>query len=207
MSAHTCLNCNVKFQNADIQREHYKTDWHRYNLKRRVADLPSITAEDFQKRVLQQRKDDELTKQEISLYCSACRTKFISDKSYANHLNSKKHHENILLAEKNAEKLGNQNDDQMKLVNETTEIPAAKIEDAEDSDSMQVEAVDSDEWDFDNPIENNDCIFCPHHSEDLVENVKHMSVVHSFFIPDTDYLTDLDGLLLYLGEKVARGKF
>lgn len=204
MSSHTCLNCNVKFQNADIQREHYKTDWHRYNLKRRVADLPPITAEDFQKRVLQQRKDDEQAKQDIPLYCSACRTKFISDKSYSNHLNSKKHHENILLAEKSAEKLGNQNDDKMKVVNESTKKPAAQIEDAEDSDGMEVEEVD--EWDYENPIENNDCIFCPHRSEDLVENVKHMSVVHSFFIPDTEFLTDLEGLLLYLGEKVARGK-
>lgn len=208
MSAHTCLNCNVKFQNADIQREHYKTDWHRYNLKRRVADLPPITAEDFQERVLQQRKNDEQTKQEISLYCSACRTKFISDKSYGNHLNSKKHHENILLTEKSAEQLGNQNDAQMKMVNEsiTEAPPVAKIEDANDDDGMQVVEVDSDEWDFDNPIENNVCIFCPHPSEDLVENVKHMSVVHSFFIPDTEYLTDLEGLLLYLGEKVARGE-
>lgn len=30
-----------------------------------------------------------------------------------------------------------------------------------------------------------------------------MSVAHSFFIPDTEYCTDLEGLLYYLGEKVA----
>lgn len=82
----------------------------------------------------------------------------------------------------------------------------AEIVDDNDDD-MPVEEVDSDEWDedFDNPIANHDCIFCSHHSEDLVENVKHMSVVHSFFIPDTEFITDLEGLLLYLGEKVARG--
>lgn len=79
-------------------------------------------------------------------------------------------------------------------------------EGAED-DGMNAEEVDSDEWDedFNNPIENNDCIFCPHHSEDLVENVKHMSVVHSFFIPDTEFIVDLEGLLMYLGVKIARG--
>lgn len=207
MSAHTCLNCNVKFQNADVQREHYKTDWHRYNLKRRVAELPAITAEDFQKRVLQQRTADEKALQDISLHCSACRKQFISDKSYENHINSKKHHENVQLAEKNAEKLGNQNDAQMKPDETKPNEEAAKIEDAEDSDGMNVEEVDSDEWDedFDNPIAKNDCIFCPHHSDDFVENVKHMSTVHSFFIPDTEYITDLEGLLMYLGEKVARG--
>lgn len=200
MSAHTCLNCNVRFQNADIQREHYKTDWHRYNLKRRVGDLPPVTAEEFQKRVLQQRASDEQAQQEISLYCVVCRKQFISEKSHENHLNSKKHKENVLVAEKNGQSLGAQDDIPMKKTQQK--------EESVDEDGMQVEEVDSDEWDedFNNPIANNDCIFCPHHSDDMVENVKHMSSVHSFFIPDTEFIVDLDGLLMYLGEKVARGK-
>lgn len=32
----TCICCRVVFANSDIQREHYRTDWHRYNLKRKV---------------------------------------------------------------------------------------------------------------------------------------------------------------------------
>lgn len=212
MSAFTCLNCNVRFQNADIQREHYKTDWHRYNLKRRVGDLPPVTAEEFQKRVLQQRVADEQAQQEVSLYCNVCRKQFISDKSFDNHLNSKKHKDNVQIAEKKGEHLGGQADIPMKQTQSKQEIIAdnkASInDDNDDKDGMEVEEVDSDEWDddFDNPIANNDCIFCPHHSEDLVENVKHMSTVHSFFIPDTEFITDLEGLLMYLGEKVARGK-
>lgn len=190
----------MRFQNADIQREHYKTDWHRYNLKRRVGDLPPVTAEDFQKRVLQQRASDEQAQQEITLYCAVCRKQFISDKSHENHLNSKKHKENVLIAEKNGENLGDQADIPMKQTQSKEKV--------EDEDDMDAEEVDSDEWDedFDNPIAKNDCIFCPHHSEDLVENVKHMSSVHSFFIPDTEFIVDLEGLLIYLGEKVARGK-
>ena len=41
---------------AELQKAHYKTDWHRYNLKRKVADLPPVTAENFQQRVLAQRE-------------------------------------------------------------------------------------------------------------------------------------------------------
>ena len=41
---------------AELQKAHYKTDWHRYNLKRKVADLPPVTAENFQQRVLAQRQ-------------------------------------------------------------------------------------------------------------------------------------------------------
>lgn len=205
MSNHTCLNCNVKFQNADIQREHYKTDWHRYNLKRRVAELAPITAEDFQKRVIQQRAADEVAQQAVSLYCNVCRKEFISEKSYENHLNSKKHRENAERTEKKTQLLGDQDDTQMKVSAQKTIASTARGTDADD-DGGEIEEVDSDEWceDTENPIENNDCIFCPHHSEDLVENVKHMSVAHSFFVPDTEYIIDLEGLLVYLGEKVTR---
>ena len=52
---YTCMTCRVAFADADQQRAHYKTDWHRYNLKRKVATMPPVTAENFQKRVLAQR--------------------------------------------------------------------------------------------------------------------------------------------------------
>merc|ERR1712226_1268130 len=55
MSSYTCISCRVAFADADLQRGHYKTDWHRYNLKRKVAELPPVTAENFQERVLAQR--------------------------------------------------------------------------------------------------------------------------------------------------------
>ena len=51
----TCLSCQVAFETADAQREHHKTDWHRYNLKRKVADLPPVTAEVFHQRVVGQK--------------------------------------------------------------------------------------------------------------------------------------------------------
>ena len=51
----TCITCRVVFVEADTQRSHYKTDWHRYNLKRKVADMPPVTAENFAERVQAQR--------------------------------------------------------------------------------------------------------------------------------------------------------
>lgn len=54
-AAFTCITCRVAFADADLQRHHYKTDWHRYNLKRKVASLPHVTAEGFNQRVLAQR--------------------------------------------------------------------------------------------------------------------------------------------------------
>lgn len=49
------------------------------------------------------------------------------------------------------------------------------------------------------------CLFCPQQSPDLPDNLTHMSSLHSFFIPDADYLVDLPGLITYLGEKLAVG--
>lgn len=44
---YTCLACQVAFQSADGQRTHYRSDWHRYNLKRKVVNLPPVTFEQF----------------------------------------------------------------------------------------------------------------------------------------------------------------
>lgn len=45
-----------------------------------------------------------------------------------------------------------------------------------------------------------DCLFCCHHSRSLMKNIAHMTKVHSFFIPDVEFLVDLRGLIRYLGE-------
>lgn len=68
--------------------------------------------------------------------------------------------------------------------------------------------MDSDEWEecrikgSDSLIKPRDCLFCNHHSKNMVKNLKHMSTAHSFFIPDVEYCVNVKGLLLYLGEKV-----
>jgi len=96
-------------------------------------------------------------------------------------------------------------------------VPAAKktvkpaecepIEETNDDDYEDVD--DDEEWDEvvseNNPIIHNICLFCTQNSENLLQNIKHMSDIHSFFIPDIEYLVDMKGLLVYLGEKVCQG--
>ncbi len=38
---------------------------------------------------------------------------------------------------------------------------------------------------------------------DVDKNIVHLTEKHSFFIPDAEYLVDMEGLLAYLGEKVS----
>ncbi|XP_003406101.1 tRNA endonuclease ANKZF1 [Loxodonta africana] len=44
-----CLTCDHTLQNHQEQREHYKLDWHRFNLKQRLKDKPHLSALDFEK--------------------------------------------------------------------------------------------------------------------------------------------------------------
>ena len=47
----TCLACAAVFGTPLEQKEHYRSDWHRYNLKRKLAELPPISAEGFARRL------------------------------------------------------------------------------------------------------------------------------------------------------------
>nr|CAG4645531.1 EOG090X06E3 [Lynceus sp. MCZ IZ 141354] len=192
--SYTCTGCHVVFKEADLQREHYKTDWHRYNLKRKVADLPPVTAEGFQQRVLAQRAqavEDEAA-QNRTPYCEACKKRFGSDKSYVNHLNSHKHQENALLAAQREP---------------STKPAVSKTEVEEEEEEEEVEEVDSDEWEefTDDPIPVNKCLFCSKESKNLDDNLIHMTKMHGFFVPDAEFVTDMEGLIGYLGAKVGQG--
>ena len=76
-----------------------------------------------------------------------------------------------------------------------------------DSDSeLSVEELDSDEWeewDEGEGIPPSSCLFCAHGSSDLAANLRHMTQSHSFFVPDAEYVTDMEGLVTYLGQKVS----
>lgn len=206
----TCINCNVKFHTADIQREHYKTDWHRYNLKRRIADLPPVTAESFQLRVIQQRNEDQIALEQTATTsrCTKCQKVFNSIQARDNHLNSRKHKEKMKQCEKPSLVLETtpilpETTQQVKVTSINKE-PFVMVT-TDGNGDVDIEEVDSDEWDdIENPIINDDCLFCANHSDDFVANLKHMSIAHSFFVPDTDYVCNLEGLLMYLGEKITR---
>lgn len=189
----TCINCGVRFQNAELQREHYKGDWHRYNLKRRVAELPPITAEEFEIRLVQINAEEQKYNggQCASFYCNPCRRQFSSQKAYDNHIESRKHKDNVIKFEQDA-------------ANKDKELITISSKADKDSqkDENNYDDLDEDEI-VENPLGPEDCLFCNHRAEDMVANFRHMSEVHSFFLPDADYCVNPEGLLDYLGEKVA----
>lgn len=95
-SPYTCITCHVAFNSGELQRAHYKTDWHRYNLKRKVADLGPITANEFTEKVEAIQQQQRLDKNadgnnRTSLTCKDCGKAFTSENGLLNHTKSKKH--------------------------------------------------------------------------------------------------------------------
>ncbi|XP_067928135.1 cytoplasmic 60S subunit biogenesis factor ZNF622-like [Watersipora subatra] len=200
-AAFTCITCRVSFADADLQRSHYKTDWHRYNLKRKVADLPHVTVEGFNQRVLAQKAQALTAEQSklTSFYCEPCGKKMASEAAYQNHLNSAKHKLTASKAQ-----------DQEQSTAKTPDTPAKPTVESKSANAMDTETNEqaedeTNEWE-DDVFGIEECLFCRKISKSLVANVKHMTSHHSFFLPNVEYLVDLEGLISYLGEKIGSGK-
>lgn len=208
MPLFTCITCRVAFADGDIQRRHYKTDWHRYNLKRKVAEMPPVTAEVFQQKVLEQRAVVEAQQQSKTktMHCKLCNKTFSSENAYGNHMSSKKHKE---LEAAKAKREENQITKSLTVESSKTGQNNTESENAESPLCDKVDNDDNDDDDDDeieeDTVEVTDCLFCPHRSVILEDNMKHMTRSHSFFIPDLEFVVDLKGLLTYLCEKVGIG--
>jgi len=197
----TCVTCQIVFETAETHRIHYKTDWHRYNLKRKIINLPPVDCPTFESRIISQQVKQNEENSKSSIYCTICKKSYSSQKSFDSHLSSKQH-----------QSLASQSDNEHKNIG----VPAAKksvqpIKNkiVEESDDEYEDVDEDEEWDEvvseNNPIMNNMCLFCSQSSENLLQNIKHMSDIHTFFIPDIEYLVDMKGLLVYLGEKICQG--
>ncbi|KAJ8654524.1 hypothetical protein O0I10_009830 [Lichtheimia ornata] len=173
----TCLACHVAFPTSERQRDHYRTDWHKYNLKRKVAELAPVSAQQFAEKLMasQQKGQEEQEKMGLIYECPTCKKSYYSENAFNNHIQSKKHKEMELQMQ--------QEEDE-------------DIDNAETSDqpSPPRKQVLSDAL--------VDCLFCMHTAKDFDDNLEHMRVTHGFFLPDTEYLEDPQGLVRYLATKV-----
>lgn len=92
MGGLTCNACNREFDDDAEQKLHYRSEWHRYNLKRKVAGVPGVTEALFQARQLALAEENEKTSEAPKLYCCAlCGKEYRSSKSLSQHLKSRVH--------------------------------------------------------------------------------------------------------------------
>merc|ERR1711970_845178 len=48
--AQKCISCRVQFATAPDHRAHFQSEWHCYNLKRKIATMPPLTRDEFEER-------------------------------------------------------------------------------------------------------------------------------------------------------------
>ncbi|KAI0675003.1 C2H2 type zinc-finger-domain-containing protein [Trametes maxima] len=221
---YTCLSCTIAFHTAQDQREHYRSDHHRYNMKRRVAGLPPVSAILFNQKVMERRAETAIMTSPKGSSCEVCGKSYTTENAYRTHLSSKKHKENEIRAV-NKTHTGAEATPEVPGVAEepeagpsiapaqptpmeevTVQLKSVALQVDEDATEEQInQTIDEKIAAARARISPAQCLFCNIASESLDENLTHMSVAHSFFVPDAEFLVDLVGLITYLGEKIAVG--
>ena len=251
---YTCNTCGLSFPTADLQRLHMKTDWHRYNLKRRVASLPPISSEVFAEKILQQQAQEaeeaaaqqnggrakrgtgvrQVTKkdkkreerlqrrlasnhaaEEASEKKRATATAAGIDRpaspsgdsviSSSFSLGEPVRSDNSSISDNHSEIDSQSEANFTELDSET----ASRADDASTIDGTDNE----DEIDRElkrrlarnRAIPPNCCFITDKEFESVEANAEHLWKSYGLFIPERNYLTDLTGLMTYLGEKVGLG--
>ncbi|KAG0057148.1 hypothetical protein BGZ89_001926 [Linnemannia elongata] len=211
-SLFTCLACHVAFKTADIQREHYRSDWHRYNLKRKMVELPPVSADMFAQKVtgkfiqLHKQKDaDDQAAADDSSECKTCRKSYSSKNAYENHLASKKHKETEAKLKANPRPVAKIEKPVKSDVESITSKMTVHLSVTDETTQEELEEIMDKKIETAVRLELTDCLFCTEKAETFESNIEHMTKYHGFFIPDLEYIVDLEGLIKYLGEKVSVG--
>ncbi|CAO3594297.1 unnamed protein product [Absidia cylindrospora] len=185
-SQFTCISCQAAFPSSELQRTHYRTDWHKYNLKRKMADLVAVTAYQFNEKVLAQqiKGQEEKERAGIIFCCAICRKSYGTEQAYESHMRSKKHRENEMQQET--------------LPHEDTQLTVATAVTTPVDDSATF-SVDEDHSTTTATLR---CLFCNENQDQFDANLHHMSKNHGFFLPDVEYLSNAEGLVQYLSTKI-----
>lgn len=213
--AFTCSSCHCVFNDAESQKAHYQSDWHRYNLRRKVQEMPPVTQEAYLARIDAAQKNNRDVKGDPRVEsssgaaptydCKCCKKTFASLNSYENHLKSKKHMEQA------SKPQANQIPDTTKQLEEehgrdqSTPLHQAANQlylDPNCSEEQILEAIKS-KLAIARRLRAEECIFCNSSSLSFEENMEHMVKEHSLYIPDLEFVEDLPGLIQYLGDKVS----
>lgn len=211
---YSCLTCSLAFTSSTAQRTHYSSDLHRYNAKRKVAELPPVSAEVFNDKVSERREKlaaatgaagngSSSRRSAVAgalaagdggkVECKACRKAFSSPNAHQDHLKSKKHRENVIKGVNSIR------------VDRDLSTPTSAEEPAQERDAAMAESSTSTSGNAMPSYTPTSCLFCPRSFSSIEINLKHMSRNHAFYVPDAAYCVNIPGLLQQLGEDVVLG--
>lgn len=214
----TCNSCQIQFNKSEDQREHMKGDWHRYNLKRRVAQLPPITEDMFNTKVnsIEKKNEEDVQKLSDDLKDVQISAKQLRKKQREELLEKKRKllelAKNRLVSNGGRVKLSEDG----KVIVEKKEVTAEeeKLE-ADVKEALRIEEDESKNLEetlikeklankVDTPVTK--CIFCKDADfKDVDETFEHLFKKHGMYLPESRYIINKSGLLAYLYEKIGFG--
>ncbi|KAG7816402.1 hypothetical protein KL928_004958 [Ogataea angusta] len=218
---YTCNSCSLAFSRPEDQRSHMKTDWHRYNLKRRVSQLPPITEELFNEKVgnititsegndireglsgvdaKQMTKKEQRRLEKEALLEKKKQLLEIAKRRMISSNDQVPVHDDIKAERAEVESLPNDGKGKPMLFDNTQD----QANDVYDEDWKTEQLIDQK---IKNKVEipSDTCMFCGYVSLDLDGNIDHMFKSHGLYIPEMSYLVDKAGLISYLSEKIGLG--
>jgi len=183
-----CNHCLYVSKTYEEMKEHYKSEFHKYNLNRVTMNLAPLSFEDykrkkdfFMKKMEEKKKTEEALKlQSQNLFCEICSKKFNSAKKLDEHLISKTHLKNK--AKKDEEK----KEEEISTTSSKNEIKEIK--------SKEPEKTTLDDNTF--------CLFCNFKSDNLKNNFYHMVQTHNLEIPFIFYIKSYEELIKILAKKI-----
>ena len=183
-----CNHCLYVSKTYEEMKEHYKSEFHKYNLNRVTMNLAPLSFEDykrkkdfFMKKMEEKKKTEEALKlQSQNLFCEICSKKFNSVKKLDEHLISKTHLKNK--AKKDEEK----KEEEISTTSSKNEIKETK--------SKEPEKTTLDDNTF--------CLFCNFKSDNLKNNFYHMVQTHNLEIPFIFYIKNYEELIKILAKKI-----
>ncbi|CAI9275064.1 unnamed protein product [Lactuca saligna] len=205
----TCNACNKQLIDENDQKIHYKSEWHRYNLKRKLAGVPGVTEALFLARQSTLAEEKSKMSEPPMLYaCGLCGKGYRSSMAHAQHLKSRVHTTKASQDENTAMIIIKPLPP--RIVNDLPQIDeeSDEWEEVDQNGNLIGEMTSTSDEDMDDEDEEEldptCCFMCDQKHKTIESCMIHMHKHHGLIIPDVEYLKDPTGLLTYLGLKVKR---
>ncbi|CAB62875.1 hypothetical protein PFUGPA_00483 [Plasmodium falciparum Palo Alto/Uganda] len=205
---YTCHTCNIQIYNYSFFRYHFKSEWHKYNLKRKLLNLHSVNEYVFNEKLKNLKKNEDQENQKKD-----------KRENQGSHLSHKKRNEsNKKKKEKNITNFNNINNDHNAInqnnYNNNNHVTKSNNHTNEHNNHSNVSSTSNNNnikyatkenvlltknAKYDNPAV---CFFDNRIFNSIEENIKHMNDTYTFYIPDLKYVTNVKKILLTIGKKI-----
>lgn len=191
----TCNHCCYEFQNYADMKEHYKSQYHLYNLHRVTAQLNPVSYEEYLKRkeALEKKKTPNISvksqgkdsTQYTSNYCDICSKSFASSNKMTEHIASKTHKLRKQSFDERVKKQKERSLSKNKDENNRSETPKKKTATAKDNHLV--------------------CFVCNNdESTSITDTINHLKLAHNFEFPVSYCMKSFDKAIKLIITKIFK---